>query len=286
MTTSVGAVNLGSCNNWRGAAISKNDKKGRGSRREQSRGRGKSTHQNVTGTEMWVQSLTNLHSHHLQVAKTCTCISCSASLAKNNWRCASFVSVTPAKKKRAASTTKIWYSDLISASEGVFPGILGDFLSPFILTKIRCFSVNQFHMWGHVGTATQICIFTSTDVHVWYQHVDQSFNDVTNRMLDVYTYVSIDIFVHVHIYNSIFQYVYRYMHTHIYVKVYVYIFTYMYMYMYIYTYIHIYLCTYRYIHMYIYTYCKYISIPVYTYIYKRTYIYVVYIYIHIYISFL
>jgi len=108
----------------------------------------------------------------------------------------------------------------------------------------------------------QICIFTSTDVHVWYQHVDQSFNDVTNRILDVYTFVSIDIFAHVHIYISIFQYVYKYMHTHVCVNAYVYIYLYiyicLYIHVYIYTYVHrdIYICIY--IHI-----CKYISIPVY-----------------------
>jgi len=77
----------------------------------------------------------------------------------------------------AASAAKIWYNDFSSASESVFPGIFGDFLSPFLLTKTRCFSVNQFHMWRHVDTYIQIYIFTSTDVHVWYQRVDQSFNE-------------------------------------------------------------------------------------------------------------
>jgi len=156
--------------------------------------------------------------------------------------------MTPAKRNcanlgfvLAASAAKIWYSDWSSALEGVFPGIFDDFLSPFILTKTRCFNVNHFHMWQQVRTYTQICIFTNKDVHVWYQHVDQAFtgNDVTNRMLDVYTNVSIDIFVHVDIYISISQYVYKYMYTHICVNVYVYIYLYIYVYVYIYIYTYI-----------------------------------------------
>jgi len=86
--------------------------------------------------------------------------------------------------------------------------------------------------------------FTSTDVHVWYQHIDQSSNKVADRLLNVYAYVSIDYFVHAHIYISIFQYVNIYMH--IYICVYVF--------RHINLYIHIYVYIKKNIHTYIYTY--------------------------------
>jgi len=99
--------------------------------------------------------------------------------------------------------------DFSSATKSVLPGIFGDLYSPVILTKTvtRCFSAHEIHSWRHVGTYIQMHIFTSTDANVWHQDVNQSSNDVTDRMLDAYFYVSIDLCVHVHIYNSIFQYV-------------------------------------------------------------------------------
>ena len=58
----------------------------------------------------------------------------------------------------AVSAAKFWTRDFNSASESVFLGILGDFLSPCILTKARCFRVHQLHLLRHVGTYIQIHI--------------------------------------------------------------------------------------------------------------------------------
>jgi len=77
-----------------------------------------------------------------------------AFLSKKDWRCASFFFVTSAKKNHAKRSFFL----AAYALENVFPGILGDFLSPFILTKTRCFSVHQLHLLRHVGTYIQIHI--------------------------------------------------------------------------------------------------------------------------------
>ena len=166
----------------------------------------------------------------------------------NNWRCASFDSMTPANKTVRSVVYFLrrqpWKFDivtLVARWRVYFPVFFGDFVSPFIFTKTSRLSVNQFQMWRNVGTNIQIYIFTSTDLHVWYQHVDQSFNDVTNRILDLYAYSSIDILVHFHIYISICQYVNMYMHTHICVNVYTYIYLCIYIYVYIYTGIYTYI---------------------------------------------
>jgi len=120
---------------------------------------------------------------------------CAAFLANINWRCASFDSMTPAKKNARSAVyflrrqpRKFDIVTLVAHWRMYFPVFFGDFLSPFIFTKTSCLSVNQFHIWRHVGTYIyilyiftstdihkyrQIYIFTSTDVHVWYQHVDQ-----------------------------------------------------------------------------------------------------------------
>jgi len=79
---------------------------------------------------------------------------CGSVADKANSRCASFVSVTPGKKKAA----KFWNRDFSSALENLFSGILVDFWSPSILTKTRCSRVNQLHLWRHVGTYIQLHI--------------------------------------------------------------------------------------------------------------------------------
>jgi len=76
--------------------------------------------------------------------------------------------VTPAQKNRE----EFWNRTLIACRRMYFRVFLGAFLSPFILTKTRCFVVHQLHLLRHVGTYIFRYIFTSIHLPLWYQHFD------------------------------------------------------------------------------------------------------------------
>ena len=91
-----------------------------------------------------------------------------------------FFAWLPPKKTAGSSfffggvSRKFRNRDFSSVSENVFPGILGDFLSPFILTKTRCFRVHQLHLLRHVGTYIQIHI---SQVQTYMYDINMSTND-------------------------------------------------------------------------------------------------------------